>query len=221
MKTTTPLALAIAALSLGAGAAQAQDMSFFVTSMNPGNGGDLGGLSGADAHCQALAEAAGAGDKTWHAYLSTSTVDARDRIGDGPWYNVEGVMIASDVDDLHEDPNLDGDTALTEKGTKPNYLVGDPPAPAAQPLQHDIMTGSNADGTANEMTCNNWTDGSADSQAMLGHADRMGREAGRNSWNAIHPSQGCGMEQLQPTGGAGRHRREPRLPRSARQVNHG
>jgi hypothetical protein len=203
MIRTNLLAPTVAALMLSAGASQAQDMSFFVTSANPGSGGDLGGLDGADAHCQALAATAGAGGKTWRAYLSTSSVDARDRIGDGPWYNADGAMIASDVEDLHDDPNLDGDTALTESGGKPNYLVGDPPAPAAQPLQHDILTGTSADGTASEMTCNNWTDGSADSQAMLGHADRMGREPGRNSWNAIHPSQGCGMEQLQPTGGAG------------------
>jgi len=183
--------------------AQSANMSFFVTSMNPGNGGNLGGLRGADAHCQALAEAVGAGSKTWRAYLSTSTVDARDRIGDGPWYNAEGVMIAESVGQLHADNHLNGDTALTEKGSKPNYLAGDPPAPVAQPLQHDILTGTNEDGTKNEMTCNNWTDGSADSQAMLGHADRLGRNPGLNSWNQIHPSQGCSMETLVPTGGAG------------------
>jgi len=203
MKISNSTATACAALLLGAGAAQAQDMTFFVSSSNPGNGGDLGGISGADAHCQALAATAGAGGSTWHAYLSTSTEDARDRIGDGPWYNADGVMIAANVDDLHDDPNIDGDTALTESGGKPNYLVGDPPAPAAQPLQHDILTGTNEDGTASEMTCNNWTDGSENSQAMLGHADRVGRNPGRNSWNAIHPSQGCTMPQLEATGGGG------------------
>lgn len=181
----------------------ADNMSFFVTSVNPGSGGDLGGLAGADAYCQSLAEDAGAGGKTWHAYLSTSSEDARDRIGEGPWYNAEGVMIAANVDELHGDNHLNGDTALTETGGSPNYLVGDPPAPAAQPLQHDILTGTNEDGTANELTCNNWTDGSADAQAMLGHADRIGRNPGVNSWNQIHPSQGCGLAQLEPTGGAG------------------
>jgi hypothetical protein len=206
MMLTIRRSACFAALLLGSAAALAQpadNMSFFVTSANPGNGGNLGGLAGADAHCQALAAAVGAGGKTWHAYLSTSSVDARDRVGDGPWYNADGVMIAANVAELHGANNLDGDTALTETGGKPNYLVGDPPAPAAQPLEHDIMTGTNEDGTANELTCNDWTDGSADSQAMLGHADRMGRNPGLNSWNAIHPSQGCGMDQLRPTGGAG------------------
>ena len=192
-------------LCTGAAAlAQPSDnMSFFVTSENPGSGGDLGGLAGADAYCQALAADVGAGGKTWHAYLSSSSEDARDRIGDGPWYNADGVMIAANVDQLHGDNNLNGDTALTESGGSPNYLVGDPPAPAAQPLQHDVLTGTNEDGTAHELTCNNWTDGSADAQAMLGHADRLGREPGVNSWIAVHPSQGCGLEQLAPTGGAG------------------
>lgn len=194
-------AILITGLSFAQG--PASNASFFVTSKNPGSGGDLGGLAGADAHCQSLAEAAGMGDKTWHAYLSTSAVDARDRIGDGPWYNVRGVLIAEDLAQLHGDNNLNAETALTETGGTPNYLAGDPPAPAAQPLQHDIMTGTNEDGTANELTCNDWTDGSANAQAMLGHADRKGREAGINSWTTVHPSQGCGLEQLQPTGGAG------------------
>ena len=205
IRTMTRVA-ALSAMTLCSGFAMAQsagDMSFFVTSANPGSGGDLGGLAGADAYCQSLAEAAGAGNRTWHAYLSTSTEDARDRIGNGPWYNADGVMIAANVDELHGDNNLTGDTALNETGGSPNYLVGDPPAPAAQPLQHDVLTGTNEDGTAHELTCNNWTDGSADAQAMLGHADRIGRNPGLNSWNAIHPSQGCGMAQLEPTGGAG------------------
>ncbi len=178
-------------------------MSFFVTSANPGTGGNLGGLAGADAYCQSLAAAAGAGGKTWRAYLSTSTEDARDRIGSGPWYNAAGVMIAADVAELHGENNLTAETALNESGGSPNYLVGDPPTPAAQPLEHDVLTGTNEDGTANEMTCNDWTDGSADAQAMLGHADRLGRNPGVNSWIAVHPSQGCGMDQLRPTGGAG------------------
>jgi hypothetical protein len=200
-------AAAIAILSVGGYSAIAQspaaNMSFFVTSANP-KGGNLGGLTGADAVCQSLAQAAGAGTKTWRAYLSTSTVDAKSRIGNGPWFNAKGVQIASSVADLHSANNkISAETALTEKGTAPNYLVGNPPAPAAQPLQHDILTGTNEDGTKNADTCNNWTVGDASAKAMLGHADRMGRNPGVNSWNAIHPSQGCGMEQLTPTGGAG------------------
>jgi len=197
---------ALTVLALGVGVALAQapaNMSFFVSSTNPGKGGNLGGLAGADAHCQALAAAVGAGGKTWHAYLSTSTVNAKDRIGNGPWYNVKGVMIAKDVADLHSANNkIDAATALTEQGKAPNYLGGNPPAPLAQPLQHDIMTGSNDDGTSSGMTCNNWTDG-ADAQATLGHADRLGRAPGVNSWINAHASQGCSMEKLQPTGSAG------------------
>ena len=167
------------------------------------SGGDLGGLAGADAHCQTLATAVGAGGKTWRAYLSTNTANAKDRIGNGPWHNAQGTLIAQNVADLHSANNkITAETALTEKGTAPNYLGGNPPAPLAQPLQHDILTGTNEDGTASEMTCSNWTDG-ADAQAMLGHADRLGRNPGVNSWNAIHPSQGCSMEKLAVSGGAG------------------
>jgi hypothetical protein len=184
----------------------AANMSFFVTSSNP-KGGNLGGLAGADQVCQSLAQAAGAGRRTWHAYLSTSTVDAKTRIGNGPWYNFKGELIAQNVADLHTaDKNkISPTTSLTEKGTTPNYLamVDGKAAPAAQPLQHDILTGSNEDGTKNADTCNNWTVGDGSAKAMLGHADRLGRNPGVNSWNAIHPSQGCGLEQLAPTGGAG------------------
>jgi hypothetical protein len=184
----------------------APNMSFFVTSSNA-KGGNLGGLAGADQVCQSLAKAAGAGAKTWRAYLSTSTVDAKSRIGNGPWYNFKGELIAQNVADLHTaDKNkISGTTALTEKGTTPNYLkmVDGKAAPAAQPLQHDILTGTNEDGTKNADTCNNWTVGDASAKAMLGHADRLGRNPGVNSWNAIHASQGCGQEQLAPTGGAG------------------
>jgi hypothetical protein len=198
----------LSVLALGAGAAFAQsaaNMSFFVTSTNPGKGGNLGGLAGADAHCQSLAAAVGAGGKTWHAFLSTSTVNAKDRIGKGPWVNVKGQQVAKDVADLLGATNnkINADTALTEKGTAPNYLAGNPPAPKAQPLQHDILTGSNDDGTATMDTCNNWTSGGDDVKATLGHADRLGRNAGVNSWTNAHPSQGCSMEKLQPTGGAG------------------
>jgi hypothetical protein len=198
----------MAALTLGAvynavAQSPAANMSFFVTSSNP-KGGNLGGLAGADAVCQSLAQAAGAGGKTWHAYLSTSTVDAKSRIGNGPWVNSKGQQIAANVADLHSPNNkISAATALTEKGTAPNYLAGNPPAPVAQPLQHDILTGTNEDGTKNADTCKDWTVGDASAKAMLGHADRMGRNPGVNSWNAIHPSQGCGMEQLTPTGGAG------------------
>jgi hypothetical protein len=193
-------------LTVGIGVALAQapaNMSFFVTSKNPGKGGDLGGLAGADAYCQSLASAVGAGGKTWHAYLSTSTVNAKDRIGNGPWYNAKGVMIARNVADLHSANNkITAETALTEQGKAPNYLGGNPPAPLAEPLEHDMLTGSNEDGTTSGMTCNNWTDG-ADAQATLGHADRLGRNPGVNSWNSVHPSQGCSMEKLAPTGSAG------------------
>ena len=176
----------LAVLTLGTYAVLAQapadNMSFFVTSSNPGTGGDLGGLSGADAYCESLAAAAGAGGKTWRAYLSTSSVNARDRIGNGPWYNAAGAMIADSVADLHSDNNaLTAESALNEQGASPNYIGG------AQPLQHDVLTGTNADGTASDLTCNNWTDGTDSSQATLGHADRLGRNPGVNSWNDVHP----------------------------------
>ena len=202
-----PLAATIAILSISSIAiAQkpAANMSFFVTSANP-KGGNLGGLAGGDAVCQSLAQAAGAGGKTWHAYLSTSTVDAKSRIGSGPWYNFKGELIAQNVADLHTaDKNkISAATALTEKGTAPNYLAGNPPAAVAQPLQHDILTGTNEDGTKNADTCRDWTVGDGSAKAMLGHADRLGRNPGVNSWNQSHASQGCGLEQLAPTGGAG------------------
>jgi hypothetical protein len=192
------------ALAAGLAFAQSDNASFFVTSENPGSGGDLGGLAGADAHCQALAEDAGIGDKTWRAYLSTSTADARDRIGDGPWYNVEGEMIAANVEELHGDNNLNGETALDENGDTPGYLsMVDGEVQRPDTLVHDILTGTNEDGTANEATCNNWTNGTADSTGMLGHADRIGMNPGLNPWNASHPSRGCDMASLIPTGGAG------------------
>jgi len=210
MITRKAVAAAAAVLVTGVYAALAQspaaNMGFFVTSSNS-KGGNLGGLAGADQVCQSLAKTAGAGAKTWRAYLSTSTVDAKSRIGNGPWYNFKGELIAQSVADLHTaDKNkISGTTALTEKGTAPNYLamVDGKAAPAAQPLQHDILTGTNEDGTKNADTCRDWTVGDASAKAMLGHADRLGRNPGLNSWNAIHASQGCGQEQLQPTGGAG------------------
>jgi hypothetical protein len=210
MITRKTVAAAAVVIGIGAASAVAQspaaNMSFFVTSSNA-KGGNLGGLAGADQVCQSLAKTAGAGAKTWRAYLSTSTVDAKSRIGNGPWYNFKGELIAQNVADLHTaDKNkISATTALTEKGTVPNYLamVDGKAAPAAQPLQHDILTGTNEDGTKNADTCRDWTAGDASAKAMLGHADRLGRNPGLNSWNAIHASQGCGLEQLAPTGGAG------------------
>lgn len=162
--------LACLALILGAGAASAQDtsMSFFVGA-NPGDGGNLGGLDGADAQCQKLAEAAGSSGKTWHAYLSTSTVNARDRIGAGPWYNAKGELIANSVAELHSDANkITKQSALTETGAVINGR-GD------TPNQHDILTGSNADGTvAAGMTCEDWTSNASTSKGFVGHHDRIG-----------------------------------------------
>jgi hypothetical protein len=187
--------------------AQQNQMSFFVTSAGPGNGANLGGLAGADRQCQTLAAAAGAGGRTWHAYLSAkaanaqSAVNARDRIGSGPWHNAKGVMIARSVDELHSDSNnIKKDTALTEKGAVVNG-VGD------TPNQHDILTGSQADGTLQpgdgDTTCGNWTSVAADGSGQLGHVDRTGRGATGSSWNAAHPSRGCSQENLVATGGNG------------------
>lgn len=181
-------------------------MTFFVTSRGPGSGGDLGGLAGADAHCQALAQAEGAGDHTWRAYLSASAADgepavnARDRIGSGPWYNAEGLLIAANVDELHGDTNrISKETAVTER-LDPVNGVGD------TPNVHDILTGSRADGTAfpaaDDLTCRNWTS-SGPGRAQVGHHDRQGLGEGVNSWNSVHASRGCGQEDLEATGGAG------------------
>jgi len=208
-RKTVAAAIAVLVASVYSATAQspAANMSFFVTSSNP-KGGNLGGLAGADQTCQSLAKAAGAGSRTWRAYLSTSTVDAKSRIGNGPWYNFKGELIAQNLADLHTaDKNkISASTSITEKGTTPNYLAVNAQgqaAPAAQPLQHDILTGSNEDGTKNADTCRDWTVGDASAKAMLGHADRLGRNPGVNSWNAIHASQGCSMEKLTPTGSTG------------------
>jgi len=203
-------AAGVLALGVGAGAqAQQSDMTFFVTSAGPGNGADLGGPEGADQHCQQLAEAAGAGDRTWRAYLSTQATDgepavnARDRIGEGPWQNAEGVVVAQSVDELHGDNNLDKQTALDEQGELVNGR-GD------EPNRHDILTGSQADGTAfpagEDRSCGNWTMSGAEGAAMVGHHDRMGLrdDAPSRSWNASHPSRGgCSQAALQGTGGDG------------------
>lgn len=199
----TPISAAIlaAALALPAAPALAQDraMSFFVTSQNPGKGADFGGIAGADAHCAALAGAAGAGGKTWRAYLSTSTENARDRIGTGPWHNAKGEEIAASVADLHgEAAGLTKTAALDETGAVINGR-GD------KPNRHDILTGSLADGTvAAGKTCNDWTTG-GEGSAMVGHHDRTGLDesAPAKSWNSSHPSRGCGLEALRGTGGDG------------------
>jgi hypothetical protein len=201
------------ALSVAALPAQSQNanMTFFVTSHGIGNGGNLGGLAGADNWCQQLAQAAGAGAKTWRAYLSTQAedgkpaVNAKDRIGKGPWQNAKGEVIAKDVAELHGDNKLTKQTALSEKGEVINGR-GD------KPNRHDILTGSQADGTAfpagEDRTCKNWTS-STQGAAMLGHADRLGlsEEPPAKSWNTSHPSRGpdggCSQTDLRSTGGDG------------------
>jgi hypothetical protein len=197
--------MAAGAHGVGAeGATQADPrMSFFITSVGTGNGANLGGLAGADAQCQNLAKAAGAGNKQWRAYLSTqgpNAVNAKDRIGPGPWFNAKGVQIAANVAELHSDKNnLTKETQLTEKGTVVNGR-GD------TPNTHDILTGSNLDGTAfpagEDHTCNNWTS-STDGSAQLGHHDRQGGGANPTSWNNAHPSKGCSQANLVATGGNG------------------
>jgi hypothetical protein len=194
------LAAAVAMIATGA-AAENAPMSFFVTSQGPGNGADLGGLAGADKHCQTLAEAAGSNGKTWHAYLSTSDNDALDRIGKGPWYNAKGEKIADDVASLHSDANnLTKQTALDENGKVINGR-GD------KPNRHDILTGSKPDGTRiADQTCGNWTMSGADGAAMMGHSDRTGLDdsAAAKSWNSSHASRGgCSQEALKGTGGDG------------------
>lgn len=194
---------------------QSGEMTFFVTSAGPGNGADLGGLEGADKHCQSLAAAAGAGHRTWRAYLSTQgnalndpkVVHARDRIGSGPWYNAKGVRIARNVEDLHSARNnVNKETALDEKGRMVNGRT-------EKPNKHDILTGSRPDGTAHpptaggrfpDQTCGNWTK-SGEGSAMTGHHDRAGPidHAWATSWNMAHPTIGCSQDALTKTGGAG------------------
>lgn len=193
--------------------AEDRPMGFFVTSVGPGKGADLGGLEGADKHCQKLATAAGAGNRTWHAYLSTqgkdfkdgNVVNARDRIGAGPWYNAKGVMIAKNVDELHSPKNnLNKETALDENSSIVNGRT-------EKPNEHDILTGSRVDGTSfgpsffTDMTCGSWTK-SGEGAAMVGHHDRAGPidHAWAKSWNSAHISKGCSQEALRKTGGAGK-----------------
>ena len=203
-----------ASMVLGASAsapAQQADMTFFVTSAGSGKGADLGGLAGADRICQSLAQAAGAGSHSWHAYLGTQAADgqpavnARDRIGKGPWQNVKGAAVAKNLDELHGENNISKQTALTEKGDVVNGR-GD------TPNRHDALTGSQPDGTAfpagDDKTCHNWTS-STQGAAMLGHIDRQGLrdDAASHSWNSSHlsrgPDGGCSQKDLRSTGGDG------------------
>lgn len=195
-------------------AASTGPMSFFVTSAGSGKGADLGGLAGADAHCQRLATAAGAGNKTWKAYLSTPpvlasgktqapAVHARDRIGKGPWHNAKGVLIARDLDHLHDGNNINKETALDERG---NVVPGS----GDKPAEHDILTGSRADGTAfaphTDTTCRAWTYSGPDGSAVIGHHDRRGLDDNTwsRSWNFSHQTEGCTQQGLVNRGGAGR-----------------
>jgi hypothetical protein len=213
------IAIIAAAVALAAGTAQAQDkakgkaaakgdMTFFVTSVGKGNGADLGGLEGADAHCNALAKAAGSKHDNWKAYLSTwmpggeAGVNARDRIGKGPWRNAKGVVVAKNLSELHSDKaNITKETALSEKGA-PTKGRGD------QPNEHDILTGSDPMGmystAGGDTTCGNWTK-SGDGSAIVGHHDRQGLKDTRHmkSWNSSHGSRGCSQDQLKASGGAG------------------
>ena len=208
MKRKTMLALAGTAVLLfsAAASAEGQDprMSFFVTSVNPGKGGDLGGLEGADAYCKTLAKAAGAPDRDWRAYLSTEAPDkrgefARQRIGNGPWYNANGVLIAADPHQLHMyNTTITLETALDEHGRRVKGRYD-------KPNEHDILTGTQEDGTAyfpdeQDHTCNNWTS-SDEGSAQVGHHDRHG--GGNVSWNSAHGSRGCSLEKLAMSGGAG------------------
>jgi len=209
-RTALPLVTAAALIGLGLAASQAQQagMTFFVSSVGKGNGADLGGLEGADAHCAALAKAQGATATTWRAYLSTTApggdagVNARDRIGKGPWYNAKGVMVAKSVNDLHSGKNnVNKQTALDEKGN-PIKGRGD------TPNEHDILTGSDPMGlystAGGDTTCGNWTK-SGDGSAIVGHHDLQGLKDTRHmkSWNSSHGSRGCSQDQLKASGGAG------------------
>lgn len=193
------LLLACSLFALGA-PAFAQDLSFFITSKGSGDGANLGGIAGADAHCQQLAAAAGAGSKTWKAYLSTRSENARDRIGSGPWYNAKGVKVADSVEDLHSDNNkLGKQGSLTENGDVVNGRGDDPNT-------HDILTGSQLDGTrftdAADHTCSGWTS-NGEGSAQVGHHDKQGGGPNPNSWNSAHGSRGCSQADLVGTGGNG------------------
>lgn len=183
------------------------EMTFFITSVGLGDGANLGGLQGADQHCTALASAKGEGDKTWHAYLSTQATDsteavnARDRIGEGPWHNANGALVVESLDSLHSANDLwTKATAVDENGNEVNGR-GD------TPNRHDILTGTQLDGTAfdssADKTCSNWTDNGPDGSAQVGHHDRTGGGDNPTSWHSAHGSRGCGQADLQGTGGDG------------------
>jgi hypothetical protein len=204
--TGLSLLASIALFAFGTSAhAQQSPMSFFITSVGLGEGGDLGGLEGADRHCQSLAQAAGAGGRTWHAYLSTQgprSVNAKDRIGNGPWFNAKGAQIAANIADLHGDSNkINKETALDEKGSVVNGR-------SDTPNRHDMLTGTQHDGTVvpgpDDATCSNWTS-STDGQgsAVVGHHDLTGNTQGPNFWNYSHKTPGCAPANLQRVGGAG------------------
>ncbi len=206
MKRFVVLGFALALVSPSASSVDAQgnSLSFFITSTNSGKGADLGGLAGADAHCAALAKGAGAGNRVWRAYLSTTAADgkpgvnAKDRIGTGPWFNAKGVQVAASVADLHSDNNkLSKENSLNEKG-EVNNGRGD------TPNRHDILTGSNLDGTAATATCSNWTSGAqGGGGAQVGHHDRQGGGQNPTSWNSAHATPGCSIEELRKVGGEG------------------
>ena len=204
MRKLLPILAMMLVLPTPAAAAQSGQMNFFLTSAGSGDGANLGGLRGADQICQDRAYAVGAGDLIWRAYLSTtgeSGENARDRIGDGPWYNYAGTMVARDLDDLHSEDNLLGkENSLTERGDQVNGR-GD------SPNMHDIITGSTMDGMASDAdgdtTCENWTSNGSDGSALVGHHDRIGGGENPTSWNSAHASRGCGQEDLQGTGGNG------------------
>jgi len=201
MRTLTLVAIASTCVLAAACASMMEDksMSFFVTDVNPGDGGNLGGLAGADAYCQKLAGAAGVGGKSWRAYLSTETVNARDRIGSGPWYNAKGDLVAANLTELHAANKLTKETNLDEKGAIVNGF-GD------TPNRHDILTGSTTEGRLSTgATCNDWT-ANAGSTAMVGHSDRKGTNPDpvlNASWNASHKTRGCSLPQLAQSGSAG------------------
>ena len=204
MRKLLPILAMMLMLPAQVAAAQSDQMNFFLTSAGSGDGANLGGLQGADQICQDRAYAVGAGDLIWRAYLSTtgeSGENARDRIGDGPWYNYAGTMVAQDIDDLHSENNLLGkENSLTERGEQVNGR-GD------SPNMHDIITGSTMDGLASDAdgdtTCENWTSNNSDGSALVGHHDRVGGGQNPTSWNSAHASRGCGQEDLQGTGGNG------------------
>ncbi len=207
MRTSITLAAALAiTAAMATMPVAAQDMSFFITSKGSGDGANLGGLEGADAHCQALAEAAGSQGKTWRAYLSAAATDgkpavnARDRIGTGPWFNAKGVQVAGNLEELHySNVGLGKEGSLTESGQVVNGR-GD------RPNQHDILTGSQLDGSAfadgADHTCGNWTD-NGEGSAQVGHHDRTGGGQVPSSWNSAHGSRGCSQANLVATGGNG------------------